>query len=124
MLEAEEAILEALNQAGVAATEEVLGRFDTDGSPIRIGPTKMTFMGKVPKQYQTPYGVATVARHLSQGSQGGKTSCPLDQYARIVISSIPKFARMIAFKYAEFGAERVTEDLHENHGCRVARSFV
>jgi hypothetical protein len=31
---------------------------------------------------------------------------------------------MIAFKYAEFGAGRVTEDLHENHGRRVTRSFV
>jgi hypothetical protein len=53
MLESEQAIQDALNQAGVAATEEVLGRFDTDGSPIRIGPTKMTSMGKVPKQYQS-----------------------------------------------------------------------
>ena len=67
MLEAEEAILQALNQAGVAATEEVLGRFDTDGSPIRIGPTTMTSMGKVPKRYQTPYGVAAVARHIRAG---------------------------------------------------------
>jgi hypothetical protein len=54
MLEAERAIQDALNQAGVAATEEVLGRFDADGAPLRVGPTKMTSMGRVPKQYQTP----------------------------------------------------------------------
>jgi len=59
MLEAEEAIQEALNRAGVAATEEVLARFDADGAPIHLGPLKLTSMGKVRKQYQTPYGVAT-----------------------------------------------------------------
>jgi hypothetical protein len=124
MLEAEQAIQDALNQAGVAATEEVLGRFDSDGAPIRIGPTKMTSMGRVPKQYQTPYGVATVARHVYQGPQGGKTFCPLDRNARIVVSSTPRFAKMVAFKSAEFGAGRVIEDLAENHGRAVARSFV
>ena len=124
MLEAEQAIQDVLNQAGVAATEEVLGRFDSDGAPIRIGPTKMTSMGKVPKQYQTPYGVATVARHVYQGSQGGKTFCPLDQNARVVVSSTPRFAKMVAFKYAEFGAGGVSEDLQENHGRTGARAFV
>ena len=124
MLEAEQAIQDALNQAGVSATEEVLGRFDSDGAPLRIGPTKMTSMGRVPKQYQTPYGVGTVARHVSQNSKGGPTFCPLDQNARIVVSSTPRFAKMVAFKYAEFGSGRVVEDLAENHGRAVARSFV
>ena len=124
MLDAEEAIQRALNQAGVAATEEALSRFDADGDPIRLGPTKLTSMGKVRKQYQTPYGVASVERHIYQGSKGGKTYCPLDRDARIVVSSTPRFARMIAHKYAEFGAARVLEDLAENHGREVARSFV
>jgi hypothetical protein len=124
ILDTEEAIQQALNQAGVVATEEALTRFDTDGAPIRIGPIKMTSMGKVPKQYQTPYGVATVARHVYQGPKGGKTFCPLDQNARIVVSSTPRFAKMVTFKYAEFGAGRVIEDLGENHGRTVARSFV
>ena len=31
---------------------------------------------------------------------------------------------MIAHKYAEFGSGRVILDLEENHGRRVARSFV
>ncbi len=124
MLEAEDAIQQALNQAGVVATAEALGRFDADGAPLRIGPTKMTSMGRVPKQYQTPYGVATVARHVYQTSTGGRTFCPLDQDARIIISSTPRFARMVAFKYAEFGAGRVIADLAENHGRAVARAFV
>ena len=36
MLDAEEAILLALNEAGVVATEEALRRFDADGQPIRL----------------------------------------------------------------------------------------
>jgi hypothetical protein len=124
MLQAEDAILDALNQAGVVATEEALRRFDADGKPIRLGPMKLTSMGKVPKQYQTPYGVAAIERHVYQGTKGGKTHCPLDQDARIVVSSTPRFARMIAHKYAEFGAARVLNDLAESHGRKVSRAFV
>jgi len=54
MLEAEQAILIALNEAGVAATEATLMRFDADGQPIQLGPLKLTSMGKVRKDYQTP----------------------------------------------------------------------
>jgi len=124
MLDAEEAIQQALNEAGVAATEEVLKRFDADGQPIRLGATKLTSMGRVRKEYQTPYGVAAVDRHVYQSSQGGKTYCPLDQDARIVVSSTPRFAKMVAHKYAEFGAARVAEDLAGNHGRKVAKAFV
>ncbi len=124
MLESEETIQEGLNQAGVLATQEALQRFDTDGSPIQVGDTKLTSMGQVLKEYQTPYGVAPVERHLYQNSRGGKTYCPLDRNARIVGSSTPRFAKMISHKYAEFGSSRVIEDLRENHGRTVARSFV
>jgi hypothetical protein len=124
MLDFEQTIQERLNQAGVLATQEALQQFDTDGSPITIGSVKFTSKGQLPKQYQTPYGVATVARHVYQSSQGGKTSCPLDREARIVVSSTPRFAKMIAHKYAEFGSGRVILDLEENHGRKVARSFV
>src|SRR3954468_23173425 len=124
MLDFEEVIQDRLNQAGVVATQEALQQFDTDGAPITIGSVKFTTKGPLPKGYQTPYGVATVARHVSQSSQGGKTYCPLDRDARIVTSSTPRFAKMIAYKYAEFGSGRVILDLQENHGRTVARSFV
>src|SRR5262249_49518592 len=124
MLEAEEVIQERLNEAGTLATGEVLQRFDTDGSPIQIADTKLTSMGRVLKEYQTPYGVAPVERHVYQSSRGGKTYCPLDRNARVVGSSTPKFARTVSHKYAEFGSSRVIEDLRENHGRTVARSFV
>ena len=78
----------------------------------------------MPKEYQTPYGVAVVERHVYQSPDGGKTFCPLDQKARIVVSSTPKFAKMISHKYAEFGSSRVIRDLEANHSRCVARSFV
>ena len=124
MLGAEEAILAALNEAGVAATEEALKRFDADGKPIRLGPMKLTSMGKVRKQYQTPYGLAEIERHVYQGPEGGATHCPLDRDARVVVSSTPRFARMIAHKYAEFGATRVLHDLAGCHGREVSKAFV
>jgi hypothetical protein len=124
MLDAEEALQQRLNEAGTLATAEVLQRFDADGSPIQVGDTKLTSKGKLLKEYQTPYGVAPVERHVYQSSRGGKTYCPLDRNARIVGSSTPKFAKMVSFKYAEFGSPRVITDLAENHGRKVARCFV
>jgi hypothetical protein len=124
MLDAEEALQQQLNDAGTLATAEVLQRFDADGSPIQVGDTKLTSKGKLKKEYQTPYGVAPVERHVYQSSRGGKTFCPLDRNARIVGSSTPKFAKMVSFKYAEFGSPRVIKDLEENHGRKVARCFV
>jgi hypothetical protein len=124
MLDFEEVIQDRLNQAGVVATQEALRQFDTDGSPITIGSVKFTSKGELPKEYQTPYGVATVSRHVYQSPHGGKTYCPLDRDARIVTSSTPRFAKMIAHKYAEFGSGRVLIDLEANHGRKVARSFI
>src|SRR5262245_8025318 len=124
LLNFEEHLQDQLNAAGLLATQEALQRFDTDGSPIVVGDLKLTSKGQLPKEYQTPYGVAVVARHVYQSPQGGKTYCPLDRDARIVVSSTPRFARMIAHKYAEFGSGRVTIELEENHGRKVARSFV
>src|SRR3954449_6887323 len=99
-------------------------RFDTHWAPVTVAATKLTSMARVLKEYQTPYGVAPVERHVYQSSRGGKTYCPLDRNARIVISSTPKFAKMVSHKYAEFGSARGTKDLAENHGRVVARCFV
>ncbi len=56
MLVAENTICDALNEAGTLASANFLKRFDTDGSPIVIGQTKLTAKGTVDKEYQTPYG--------------------------------------------------------------------
>jgi hypothetical protein len=124
MLDFEETLQDRLNEAGVVATAEGLKQFDTDGSPITVGPVKLTTKGQVEKDYQTPYGVATVARHVYQSPRGGPTYCPLDRDARIVVSSTPRFAKTISHKYAEFSSTRVQVDLQENHGRVVSRCLI
>src|SRR3954463_15595617 len=124
MLDFEEALQERLNEAGVVATAEGLKQFDTDGSPITVGPVKFTTKGQVEKDYQTPYGVATVARHVYQRPQGGTTYCPLDRDARIVVSSTPRFAKVLSHKYAEFSSPRAQVDLEKNHGRSVSRCLI
>ena len=54
MLEFEETLQDRLNAAGVLATQEALRQFDTDGSPLTIGPVTFTSKGQHPKDYQTP----------------------------------------------------------------------
>lgn len=124
MLEAENALQSALNEAGTLASGNFLKRFDSDGSPIVIGQTTLTSKGTVPKEYQTPYGATTVERHVYQSSKGGKTFCPLERQARIVTSATPRFAMQLAHKYAEGSAARVVEDLRLNHNRAVAKAYV
>ena len=124
LLDTEEAIQTALNEAGVLATGEALQQFDTDGSPLLIGQTRWTTKGQEPKTYQTPYGEVVVARHVYQTFQGGVTFCPLEQEARIILTSTPRFAKQISSKYADLPAVRVVTDLARNHGRGVAASFV
>src|SRR5271163_1544025 len=124
MLDFEETLQEQLNAAGVLATQEGLRQFDTDGSPITVGSINLTSKGQIPKDYQTPYGTATIQRHVYQSPQGGATYCPLDRGGRIIVSSTPKFAKMVSSKYAEFGSARVQRDLRENHGRSLSRCLV
>ena len=114
MLGFEETLQQRLNEAGVVATAEGLQQFDTDGAPVTVGSAKLTTKGQVQKDYQTPYGVATLARHVYQSPQGGPTYCPLDRAARIVVSSTPRFAKTLSHKYAEFSSPRAQIDLEEN----------
>jgi hypothetical protein len=124
MLDTEEAIQQALNQAGVLATAEALQQFDTDGSPLVFGPTRWTSKGQEPKAYQTPYGEVSVARHLYQTGEGGTTFCPLERDARIILTSTPRFAKQLSNKYGEGPAARVVKDLAGNHGRPVSLALV
>src|SRR3954447_19258527 len=123
MLGFEEGLQDRLNEAGVEATAEGLRQFDTDGSPITLGMARLTTKGQVEKDYQTPYGVATVARHVYQGTHGGPPHRPLDRDARIVVSSTPKFAKIVAHKCAEFSSARLREDLEQNLGRSISRGL-
>jgi hypothetical protein len=124
MLDFETRLQQELNQAGNLATAEQLRRFDTDGAPIQVGPTTLYSKGRLPKEYQTPYGAISIDRHVYQSAQGGSTFCPLERAARIIVTSTPLFAKIVASKYAEFGAARVRRDLNDNHGRCVSKCLV
>ena len=52
MLKCEDRIASALNEAGCLATGQALSHFETDGTPILIGDTKLTSRGKIHNTYQ------------------------------------------------------------------------
>lgn len=124
LLTTEQAIQQALNEAGLLATAEALQQFDTDGSPLQIGQTRYTSKGQEPKGYQTPYGEVVVARHVYQTSWGGATFCPLERDARIILASTPRFAQMVSHKYAEMAGARVVADLEANHGRKTSLNVI
>lgn len=124
MLQAEEAIQDAVNEVGLLATEKNIQRFDSDGSPIQVGSVRMTSKGQFPQDYETPYGTVSVTRHVYQTSEGGKTFCPLEENARMVLNATPKFAKLVSYKYAEAGADAVVDDLRECHHRKISNRYV
>jgi hypothetical protein len=124
MLTSEENIQQSLNEAGCLATVAALKYLDTDGSAIEIAGEVMRTKGEQPKAYQTPYGEVVVDRHVYQRSGGGKTYCPLEREARIIITSTPFFAKQVSSKLAYGSARDVQRDLAENHGRPVAVSYI
>ncbi len=124
MLEMESSIQDAVNTVGTLATGEALARFDTDGTGIDIGGQKWSSKGCLAKVYQTPYGEVEVQRHVYQHSRGGKTYCPMERDARIVVTSTPRFAMQVSHKFAAGSSVQVRRDLAQNHGRVVARSYL
>jgi len=124
MLATEESIQSVLNAAGVLASGKALEQFDTDGTPVEIGGQRWTSKGRQPKTYHSPYGKVSIQRHVYQSAAGGGTFCPLEVDSRIVLTSTPRFAKQVSHKYAEMSGPRVVNDLGENHGRQVTRSFV
>ncbi len=124
LMEMENNILDSCNEVGCLATTEALQKFDTDGSPIKLGDTKMTARVKDNKTYQTPYGSVQIQRYVYQTSKGGKIYCPLEEKARIIRSATPKFAQQISHKYSNMNAPAVCRDLEENHHRKIAHSYL
>jgi len=124
LMEMENAILDGCNEMGSLATAEALQKFDTDGSPIKLGEVKMTVRDKTNKTYQTPYGGVLIQRNVYQSSKGGKIYCPLENNAQIIRGATPKFAQQISHKYATMNAPAVCQDLKENHHRKIAHSYL
>lgn len=124
MLGGEEVIQQGLNAVGMLFSQELLKKFDTDGSAIEVCGVRMTSKGQVLKEYQTPYGLVEVERHVYQTSAGGVTFCPLDKEARIVGSATPKLAKMISHKYSRNSVDEVKTDLENNHSRSLSRKYI
>lgn len=124
MLDTEINIQKSLNEVGCIASKEALKYLDTDGSPLKIGQETWKTKGEQPKEYQTPYGEVVVNRHVYQRSVGGKTYCPLEREARIIVTSTPLFAKQVSSKMSSMVGKEVKNDLSENHGRKVAISCI
>ena len=124
MLDTEINIQKGLNEVGCIASKEALKYLDTDGSPLKIGEEIWKSKGEQPKEYQTPYGEVIVNRHVYQRSVGGKTDCPLEREARIIITSTPLLAKQVSSKMSGMAGKEVKNDLLENHGRKVALSYI
>jgi hypothetical protein len=123
MLESEENLRTALNEAGSLATGKCLEHFDTDGAALTIGGERLTSKGCLPKAYQSPYGEVAVKRHVYQTSKGGETFCPMEVSARVVRTATPLFARQVAFKHGVMNSTAALQDLAES-GRFIARSYL
>ena len=80
----------------------------------------MTTKGQVLKLYQTPYGEVAVPRHVYQTSAGGAIFCPLDNDARIILTSTPRFASQVSYKMSEMSAPATQKDLSLNQNRDVS----
>jgi hypothetical protein len=125
MLDMENNIQDEVNRVGQLATTEALKTFDTDGSPIIISKTKLTARKeKASQHYETPYGRIQLDRYLYQSNEGGYTYCPLEDGARIILTSTPRFAQIVSGKYSRLHGSGVTKDLFETSRRTISDRYV
>ncbi len=113
MFEIEEKIQKLLNKTGQDLTAETLKKFDTNGDAILVDDKKYTSKGLHTEYYETLYGQIEVERHVYQGTHGGKTFCPMENQANLILNSTPKYAKAISYLYAQAGGVAVAKYLKE-----------
>ena len=125
MLDMEYNIQDEVNRVGQLATTEALKSFDTDGSPIIISKTKLTARKEPASQhYETPYGTVQLDRYLYQSNEGGYTYCPLEDGARIILTSTPRFAQIVSDKYSRMHSGDVIQDLFSSSRRTISQRYV
>ena len=123
MLEDEQSLQQSLNEAGQAAMMPMIKQFDTNGEPIRVNGVKHTVKNYGPEDYETPYGSVSAERYTYQTSKGGRAYVPLENDARMVLNSTPRYAQIVSGKYARFGADAICEDLLECNGRKISNNY-
>ena len=125
MLEAEELLMEKVNEAGTALTGQLLTARDASGQPFEREGRRFTAKSKREVRHvETPYGCAVVWRRAFQSSLGGVCTYPMDEAACLIGAATPKFAQMVSRKLVELPAAEVVRDLRENHARKVTVDFV
>eukprot|EP00831_Metopus_contortus_P002498 TRINITY_DN10912_c0_g1_i1.p1 TRINITY_DN10912_c0_g1~~TRINITY_DN10912_c0_g1_i1.p1 ORF type:complete len:471 (-),score=58.49 TRINITY_DN10912_c0_g1_i1:591-2003(-) len=124
MLDKEALIRAAVNEAGALTTAEALKKFDSEGNPVVTGGRKYTSKGEFLEKYECPYGTIKVSRHVYQSSSGGKTFCPLESAARLILNSTPAYAKIISGQYSRNGAIDAATCVAESLGRRVCPAYV
>lgn len=124
MLDKEIAIRNAINEAGALGTSEALKSFDVNGNPIIAGDRKYTSKGENTEKYECPYGRIVVSRYVYQSSTGGKTFCPLESNARMILNSTPAYAKIISSKYSRNAARDAARDMLESNGRKVCPVYM
>jgi len=112
MLEAENAIQNALNEAGALATTNFIHRFCTDGSPIVIGQTKLTSK-ELYKEYQTLAARLTVSKAYVPKYSRRENLCPLERAHCHQCHTTLRHATVA--QVCRGSAGRVVEDFQLNH---------
>jgi hypothetical protein len=123
MLADEQSLQKSLNEAGQAAMVAMIKQFDTNGEPIRVNGVKHTVKDYAPQTYETPYGAVQVERHTYQTSKGGRAYVPLENDARMVLNSTPRYSQIVSGKYARFGADSIRDGLLECNGREISRNY-
>ena len=105
MLDLEDGLQQALNEAGQLGIQELLKLFEsTNKEPMVVNQQKWSYKGKVLKRYETLYGCVPMERSVYQGVRGGATLAALDYHTGIVGSATPRFAKTLAWKYSQMPA--------------------
>lgn len=123
MLQDELSLQQSLNEAGMVAMTPMIKQFDTNGEPIRVNGVKHTVKDYALQIYETPYGPVQVQRYTYQTSKGGRAYVPLENDARMVLNSTPRYSQIVSGKYARFGADSIREDLLECNGRDISRNY-
>jgi len=58
-----------------------------------------------------------------QTAQGGRTYCPLENDARLILNATPRWAKVVSYKYASLGADSVVDDLWECNGRSISNRY-
>ncbi|RYD26099.1 MAG: hypothetical protein EOP86_26440 [Verrucomicrobiaceae bacterium] len=126
ILEAEDQLMAAVNEAGAGLTGQLLSSLDADGRPLVSGEGRTLTAKRARKKrhVETPYGCVVVERWAYQSSKGGTCHYPLDGAASLIGAATPEFAQMLSRKMVELPAAEVVRDLRENHARAVTVDFV